>query len=120
MLNCYNKYHLIMFTIYYGVIDSEFTFDTAAFFNQINNKQRIKPNPTVITEIIDEFVIEHHFDFKEDAKEFANILIKVPPVCNKYVITMKSKTNSKTITLYDGEPNNVTEDKINNQLSVRN
>lgn len=64
----------------------------------IPNRNNIE---TLIIEEIDEFTIEHRFITKDDAIEFADKLIKFPPVCDTYKVSLKTKFATKSITLHE-------------------
>lgn len=85
------------------------------FFQTVNISFGI--NPTIVYEDIDEVHIEHEFTVAQEAKEFARKLIAVKPIAKHYKVQIRSKTNSKPITMYDGPGNKLAESTANNLLS---
>lgn len=84
-----------------------FTFS----YNSCNN---IK---SIIVEQIDDLELIHEFNSAEEAKEFADVLIRNKPIANKYTVMFKNKLGMKPILLYNGTGNKNTRVTADNLLS---
>lgn len=84
-----------------------FTFS----YNSCNN---IK---SIIVEQIDDLELIHEFNSTEEAKEFADVLIRNKPIANKYTVMLKTKLGMKPILLYNGTGNKNTRVTADNLLS---